>query len=82
MSPLATPLLADACICVFRRLMAAVVFQAHRLHLFQRLNQAGWFMRASYLHYCYGSTCHCHPCGLAGSCFSARAFNWCLVGHV
>jgi len=39
----ATPLLADACICVPRRLMAGQqVFQAHRLHLFQRLHQVGW----------------------------------------
>ena len=39
----ATPLLADACLCVPRRLLAGQrVFQAHRLHLFQRLQQAGW----------------------------------------
>ncbi|QNI50236.1 glycosyl transferase 4 family protein [Synechococcus sp. RS9915] len=39
----ATPLLGDACLCVPRRLMAGhSVFQAHRLHLFQRLHQAGW----------------------------------------
>lgn len=39
----ATPLLGDACFCVLRRLMAGQrVFQAHRLHLFQRLQQAGW----------------------------------------
>ena len=39
----ATPLLADACLCVPRRLAAGQrVFQAHRLHLFQRLQQAGW----------------------------------------
>lgn len=39
----ATPLLADACLCVPRRLLAGqLVFQAHRLHLFQRLHQAGW----------------------------------------
>jgi Fuc2NAc and GlcNAc transferase len=39
----ATPLLADAFLCVPRRLMAGQpVFQAHRLHLFQRLHQAGW----------------------------------------
>ena len=39
----ATPLLADSCICVPRRLMAGQqVFQAHRLHLFQRLHQVGW----------------------------------------
>jgi UDP-N-acetylmuramyl pentapeptide phosphotransferase/UDP-N-acetylglucosamine-1-phosphate transferase len=39
----ATPVLADACLCVLRRLLARQrVFQAHRLHLFQRLHQAGW----------------------------------------
>ena len=38
-----TPLMADACLCVLRRLMTGQrVFQAHRLHLFQRLHQAGW----------------------------------------
>ena len=39
----ATPVLADAGFCVLRRLLAGQrVFQAHRLHLFQRLHQAGW----------------------------------------
>jgi len=39
----ATPLLGDACLCIPRRLIAGQkVFQAHRLHLFQRLHQAGW----------------------------------------
>lgn len=39
----ATPLLADACICVLRRLLQGQrIFQAHRLHVFQRLHQAGW----------------------------------------
>jgi UDP-N-acetylmuramyl pentapeptide phosphotransferase/UDP-N-acetylglucosamine-1-phosphate transferase len=39
----ATPLLGDAFLCVLRRIMAGQrVFQAHRLHLFQRLHQAGW----------------------------------------
>jgi UDP-N-acetylmuramyl pentapeptide phosphotransferase/UDP-N-acetylglucosamine-1-phosphate transferase len=39
----ATPLLGDSCLCVPRRLLAGQrVFQAHRLHLFQRLHQAGW----------------------------------------
>lgn len=39
----ATPLLADACLCVLRRLLAGQrIFQAHRLHLYQRLHQAGW----------------------------------------
>ena len=38
-----TPLMGDACLCVPRRLLAGQpVFQAHRLHLFQRLHQAGW----------------------------------------
>jgi UDP-N-acetylmuramyl pentapeptide phosphotransferase/UDP-N-acetylglucosamine-1-phosphate transferase len=39
----ATTILGDACLCVPRRLLAGQqVFQAHRLHLFQRLHQAGW----------------------------------------
>ncbi|QNJ12206.1 glycosyl transferase 4 family protein [Synechococcus sp. M16.1] len=39
----ATPLLGDAFFCLLRRLLAGHrVFQAHRLHLFQRLHQAGW----------------------------------------
>jgi UDP-N-acetylmuramyl pentapeptide phosphotransferase/UDP-N-acetylglucosamine-1-phosphate transferase len=39
----ATPLLGDACLCVCRRLVARQqVFQAHRMHLYQRLHQAGW----------------------------------------
>ena len=39
----ATPLLADSCFCVLRRLFAGHrIFTAHRLHLFQRLHQAGW----------------------------------------
>jgi len=37
------PLLGDALLCVLRRLRAGQpVFQAHRLHLFQRLQRAGW----------------------------------------
>jgi len=37
------PLLGDALICVLRRLRAGQpVFQAHRLHLFQRLQRGGW----------------------------------------
>jgi len=39
----ATPLVGDSCVCVPRRFIAGQrVFQAHRLHLFQRLHQAGW----------------------------------------
>ena len=38
-----TPLFADACSCVLRRFCAGQpVFKGHRLHLYQRLNQAGW----------------------------------------
>ncbi len=49
-----TPLLGDAFICVSRRLLAGQrVFQAHRLHLFQRLHQAGWpHARVSSLYIC------------------------------
>ena len=37
------PLLGDPCLCVLRRLAAGQpIFQAHRLHLYQRLHQAGW----------------------------------------
>ena len=39
----AFPLLADSLICLIRRFFAGHhIFQAHRLHLFQRLHQAGW----------------------------------------
>lgn len=42
----ALPLLADPLVCVLRRLEAGQpVFQAHRLHLYQRLQQAGWSHR-------------------------------------
>ena len=38
-----SPLLGDAFLCVLRRLIDGQrVFQAHRLHLFQRLHQSGW----------------------------------------
>ena len=38
----ATPLLADALICIVRRfLYKESIFKAHRSHLYQRLNQAG-----------------------------------------
>lgn len=37
------PLLGDACSCVLRRLHAGQpIVQAHRLHLYQRLQRAGW----------------------------------------
>ena len=53
----ATPLLGDACLCVPRRWLAGQrVFQPHRLHLFQRLYQAGWpHAYVSRLHRCYSS---------------------------
>lgn len=42
----AAPLLGDALICVLRRLAhRQPITQAHRLHLYQRLQQAGWSHR-------------------------------------
>jgi Fuc2NAc and GlcNAc transferase len=42
----ALPLLADPLLCVLRRLAAGEpIFEAHRLHLYQRLHQAGWSHR-------------------------------------
>lgn len=42
----ATPLLADAASCVLRRgFVGQSLFQAHRLHLYQRLHRAGWSHR-------------------------------------
>jgi Fuc2NAc and GlcNAc transferase len=42
----ASPLLADALSCVLRRALAGQpLLQAHRLHLYQRLQQAGWSHR-------------------------------------
>ena len=39
----ASPLLIDSSFCVLRRILAhQPVFEAHRLHLFQRLHQSGW----------------------------------------
>ena len=39
----ATPLLSDAFVCLCRRTIAKQpIFKAHRLHLYQRLHQAGW----------------------------------------
>ncbi len=39
----ATPLLADAFICIVRRFLSKQsIFEAHRSHLYQRLNQAGF----------------------------------------
>jgi Fuc2NAc and GlcNAc transferase len=39
----ATPLIGDAFLCVLRRLIAGHrVYEAHCLHLYQRLHQAGW----------------------------------------
>lgn len=38
-----TPLFSDASLCLIYRLISRQsIFQAHRLHLYQRLNQAGW----------------------------------------
>ncbi len=49
---IATPILGDACICVIRRLIAGQkIFQAHQLHLYQRLHQAGWSQSRVTLYY-------------------------------
>ena len=38
-----SPLLLDSTVCIFRRLINGCnIFSAHNLHLYQRLNQAGW----------------------------------------
>ncbi|MBI96688.1 glycosyl transferase [bacterium] len=40
---IATPLFADAAICVLRRFVnGQLIFSPHKLHLYQRLNSAGW----------------------------------------
>ena len=40
---LLTPILADCIFCIFKRLfLGQNIFKAHKLHLYQRLNQAGW----------------------------------------
>ena len=40
---LASPLIADCTICIIRRYInRQSLFKAHKLHLFQRLHQAGW----------------------------------------
>ena len=40
---LLTPILADCIFCILRRLIRGQnIFAAHKLHLYQRLNQAGW----------------------------------------
>ena len=40
---LLTPILADCIFCIFKRLIIGEnIFTAHKLHLYQRLNQAGW----------------------------------------
>lgn len=69
----ATPILGDACICVFRRLLTGQrVFQAHRLHLFQRLHQAGW-SHASV------STFYILATFLLALAFVLGGFNWVLT---
>tara|TARA_B100000965_G_C19354844_1_gene653411 strand:- start:178 stop:696 length:519 start_codon:yes stop_codon:yes gene_type:complete len=50
---IASPLLSDACICVIRRGMAGhSIFRPHKLHLYQRLNQANWSHSKVSLLYC------------------------------
>ena len=50
-----SPLLMDSVICIFRRLYYGDnIFKAHKLHLYQRLQQAGW--SHSKVTILYGST--------------------------
>ena len=40
---LLTPIIADCTFCILRRLIIGQnIFAAHKLHLYQRLNQSGW----------------------------------------
>ena len=39
----ATPLIADALVCIVRRFLhKELIIEAHRSHLYQRLHQSGW----------------------------------------
>lgn len=52
----ASPLMADALICLLRRLFNGQrVFCAHRLHFFQHLHQAGWSHSRVSLTYIFGT---------------------------
>lgn len=79
---LATPLLSDSCCCVFRRLMSGQrVFQAHRLHLFQRLQQAGWpHYRVSLVYILATGLLAFGMLAGGGSCVFPLAFAELLVG--
>lgn len=67
----ATPLLADAFICVLRRWhVGQQIFQAHRLHLYQRLHSAGWpharvsllyLLTTTLLAFGFSTFCLCQP---------------------
>jgi len=62
-----TPLLADACLCVLRRLLSGQpILRAHRLHLFQRLQQAGWPHSKVALLYVLATACLAGTLTLAG----------------
>ena len=53
----AIPLLLDAAICVVRRFFASEnIFEAHSLHLFQRLYQSGWSHTKISIYYLLSTT--------------------------
>ncbi len=57
---LAAPLLLDSSICVLRRLFHGHnIFSAHKLHLYQRLHQAGWSHKKVSLTYGFGTLVMC-----------------------
>ena len=72
---IATPLLADALICIPRRYFHGqpIFREPHKLHLYQRLYQAGWsHSRVSCL-YIFGTLC-LSICYLFGNLFTLYLF--------
>jgi len=79
---LATPLLADAFICIPRRYLHGqpIFREPHKLHLYQRLNQAGWsHSRVSCL-YILG-TLSLSICYLFGNLYTLYFFAFAELGY-
>ncbi len=68
---LASPLLLDSSICIFRRFINGQnIFSPHKLHLYQRLNQAGWsHIKVSFI---YGI-------GTLIMCLAFLSFNYSVI---
>ena len=70
---LITPILADCSICIIRRYICGEnIFKAHKLHLFQRLHQAGWSQFQVVMLYVIGVT-------LLSFTFLTKGITLCLV---